>query len=62
MLYLVIIKNRYMYSLNCSYYTKEFGSIIELIDDVIMSGMDPNYEITFNGDGIEEKAIDYIVF
>ena len=51
-----------MYSLNCSYYIKEFGSIIELIDDVIMSGMDPNYEITFNGEGIDEKAIDYIAF
>jgi len=62
MLYLVIIKNRYMYSLNCSYYKKEFKSIIELIDDVIMSGMDPNYEITFNGEGIGEEAIDYITF
>ena len=51
-----------MYSLDCSYYEKEFKSIIELIDDVIMSGMDPNYEITFNGEGIGEEAIDYIVF
>ena len=51
-----------MYSLNCSYYEKEFGSIIELIEDVIMSGMDPNYEITFNGEGMGENAIDYIVF
>lgn len=51
-----------MYSLNCSYYKKEFGSIIELINDVIISGMDPNYEITFNGESIEEKAIDYIAF
>ena len=51
-----------MYSLNCSYYEREFGSIIELIDDVIMSGMDPNYEITKNGKGIGEEAIDYIAF
>jgi hypothetical protein len=51
-----------MYSLNCSYYEKEFKSIIELIEDVIMSGMDPNYEITKNGKGIGEEAIDYIVF
>ena len=50
-----------MYSLNCSYYTKEFGSIIELVEDVIISGMDPSYEITFN-EGIGEEAIDYIVF
>lgn len=51
-----------MYSLNCSYYEREFGSIIELIDDVIMSGMDLNYEITKNGKGIGEEAIDYITF
>jgi hypothetical protein len=51
-----------MYSLDCSYYTKEFGSIIELVEDVIFYGMDPNYEITFNGEGIGEEAIDYIVF
>ena len=51
-----------MYSLNCSYYKKEFGSIIDLINDVIISGMDPNYEITRNGKGIKEKAIDHIVF
>ena len=51
-----------MYSLDCSYYTKEFNSIVALIDDVTTSGMDPNYEITKNGKGIGEEAIDYIVF
>jgi hypothetical protein len=51
-----------MYSLDCSYYTKEFNSIVALIDDVVTSGMDPNYEITLNGEEIGEKAIDYIVF
>ena len=51
-----------MYSLNCSYYTAKFESLGDLIAHVMISGMDPNYEITFNGDGIEEKAIDYIVF
>jgi len=51
-----------MYSLDCSYYKKEFGSIMDLINDVIISGMDPSYEITFNGEGIGEEAIDYIVF
>ena len=50
-----------MYSLDCSYYTKEFNSIVALID-VTTSGMDPNYEITKNGKGIGEEAIDYIVF
>ena len=37
------------YSLDCSYYNKEFNSIDELIDDIASSGMDPNYEITCNG-------------
>jgi hypothetical protein len=50
-----------MYSLNCDYYVKEFTSIDELINDIISSGMDPNYEITLNGRGIGEEAIDLIV-
>ncbi len=51
-----------MYSLNCDYYTKEFSTLEALIDDVILSGMDPNYEITKNGQGIGEDAIDLIQF
>jgi hypothetical protein len=51
-----------MYSLDCSYYTKSFTTLNELIDDVTISGMDPNYEVTRNGKGIGENAIDYIVF
>ena len=51
-----------MYSLKCSYYTKEFKTISELIDDVIESGMDPNYEITKKGVGMGEELIDYIQF
>ena len=47
-----------MYSLNCNYYTKEFNSIDELIQDVMVSGMDPNYEITRDGVGIGESAWD----
>ena len=49
-----------MYSLDCNYYTKKFSSIDELIDDVLNSGMDPNYEITKDGEGIGEQAIDFI--
>ena len=45
-------KLKIMYSLKCSYYTKEFSSIDELIHDVIESGMDPNYLITFDGESI----------
>lgn len=49
-----------MYSLNCDYYTREFSTIDELINDVISSGMDPNYEITYNGVSTGEPAIDLI--
>ena len=51
-----------MYSLRCSYYSKEFETISELIEDVAVSGMDPDYEITKDGKGIGERAIDYIMF
>jgi hypothetical protein len=51
-----------MYSLDCSYYTKSFTTLNELIDNVTISGMDPNYEITRDGKGIGENAIDYLVF
>lgn len=51
-----------MYSLDCVYYTKTFLSIGELIEDVISSGMDPNYEITKDGKKTGELAIDLIQF
>jgi hypothetical protein len=51
-----------MYSLDCSYYTKSFTTLNELIDDITISGMDPNYEITFDGEGVGENAIDYVTF
>ncbi len=43
-----------MYSLKCDYYTRQFNSIDELIQDVMVSGMDPNYEITRDGKGTGE--------
>jgi hypothetical protein len=51
-----------MYSLDCSYYEKQFNSIDELVEDVILSGMDPNYEITQDGEGIGELVIDLMSF
>ena len=51
-----------MYSLDCNYYSKEFSTIDALIDSIMTSGMDPNYEITFNGKPTGEFAIDHIVF
>jgi hypothetical protein len=56
------LKQKIMYSLDCNYYEKQFSSIDQLIDDVIQSGMDPNYEITYNGKGIGDRAIDLIQF
>lgn len=51
-----------MYSLDCSYYKKEFNTIDELINDITISGMDPNYEITRNGKPTGEMAIELIMF
>tara|TARA_R110000868_G_scaffold362688_2_gene624936 strand:- start:733 stop:888 length:156 start_codon:yes stop_codon:yes gene_type:complete len=45
-----------MYSLDCSYFEKEFKSIDDLLENILTSGMDPNYEITFNGKGTGEIA------
>lgn len=50
------------YSLDCSYYDREFDTIDQLIDDVVSSGMDPNYEITRNGVGTGEMIIDLMPF
>ncbi len=49
-----------MYSLRCSYYHKKFNTIEELVDDVVKSGMDPNYEITKDGVPTGEQLIDLI--
>ena len=51
-----------MYTLNCNYYTREFSTVDELIQDIMISGMDPNYEIMFNGQPTGEQAIDLIQF
>jgi hypothetical protein len=51
-----------MYSLDCNYYTKQFSTIDALLTDVAISGMDPNYEITFNGNPTGDLAIDLLQF
>jgi len=51
-----------MYSLDCSFFDREFHTIDELIHHIINFGCDPNYEITKDGKGIGEQAIDYISF
>lgn len=50
-----------MYSLKCDYYQKEFSSLNDLINDVLSSGMDPNYEITLNNCGIGQELTDFII-
>ena len=56
------IKIKNVYGLKCLYYTKSFPTIDSLLDDIITSGMDPNYDITFNGVSTGEQAIDLIQF
>lgn len=51
-----------MYSLDCDYFTKDFPTIGDLINYIIESGMDPNYEITKNGKPTGSQAIDLIQF
>ena len=49
-----------VWSLKCKYYTKTFNTLNELMDDVMISGMDPNYMITRDGKSIGERAINLI--
>ena len=49
-----------MWSLNCDYYIKEFRTLSDLLEDILSSGMDPNYEITKDGKGTGEDAWDFI--
>ena len=51
-----------MYSLDCDYYTAEFPTIGDLIAHIMISGMDPNYEIVHNGKGTGEIAADLISY
>ena len=51
-----------MYSLDCPYYTRQFSTIDDLINDIIMSGMGPDYENTLNGKSIGQMAIEFMQF
>jgi hypothetical protein len=51
-----------MFSLNCDYYTAEFPTLGDLIAHIMISGMDPNYEITRNGKGTGEMAADLLEY
>jgi len=51
-----------MYHLKCPYYKKKFETIYELLDDIVLSGMDPNYTVYKDGKSVGTKAIDLIQF
>ena len=51
-----------VYTLDCKYWENEFYSIDALVNAVVESGMDPNYEIMCNGKSTGEQVIDLIVF
>lgn len=50
------------YSLDCPYYTRTFSTLDDLIRDIIMTGMDPDHEVTVNGKGIGQAAIEFMQF
>jgi hypothetical protein len=50
-----------MYSLDCPYYDRVFDTLDELINNVIETGMDPNYEITKNGNNTGEELVNLII-
>jgi hypothetical protein len=56
------LRQEKQYSLDCSYYTKTFPTLDELVDDICKTGMDPNHEITLNGKPIGEMASDHIAY
>lgn len=50
------------WTLNCPYYKRVFETLDELINDVTVSGMDPNYKVKHNGKVTGDKLIDLIMF
>ena len=50
-----------MYSLDCEYFDNEYESLEELIEGVLGCGMDPSYQITFNGQMTGETLADLLI-
>lgn len=59
-LYMDYLTELNMYSLDCLFYEAKFRTIDELVLHAMLAGVDPNYEVTFNGKGIGEMLIDFI--
>ena len=51
-----------MYSLDCNYFNLKFNTLSELINYVILYGIDPNYEITKDNKKTGEFLNDHIIF
>lgn len=49
-----------MYTLDCDYYTKSFLTLDELLNDILDSGMDPNYTILKDNRPTGETAWDLL--
>ena len=49
------------WGLDSSYFSTEFNSLNELLIYIVDCGVCPNQEVTKNGIGIGENAIDFIV-
>ena len=49
-----------MYSIDCPHYDKEFITLTLLLEDIQLSGQDPNYKITYNGERTNETVWDLI--
>ena len=50
------------YTIDCTYYTKSFNNIDDLVDDITISGQDPNYDILLNGTNTGEQVINLMTF
>lgn len=55
------MEKRQKWGLDCPYYPLYFDSLEELIDDVVQSGMDPNYGVTQNGVPTGQVLVDLII-
>lgn len=54
-------KDKTGWTLKCSY-NKTFPTLQLLVEDVINSGMDPNYKVVYNGKTTSDKIIDLILY
>ena len=51
-----------MYSLDCPYFKESFSDLEELLKQILAKGIDPDYEILFDGEKTGEIAISLITF